>query len=738
MDHEPMRLILRSIRNLTDSENGVPEADEHLLERFVARRDAAAFELLLWRHGPMVLGVCRRLLSNPQDAADAFQATFLTLVKKAGSVAKRSALASWLYQVAYRIALRVRITLGHRAQRERPGVEDLATPVHTEACDPELHRVLDEEVSRLPRRHRDAFILCCLEGKTGAEAARILGCPPGTVSSRLTRARERLRRRLLRRGIAPGVVVAPLLEGDGAAVAMPVPLIHSTLHAAVAFAAGQPTGDVLSAQAVTLAKGALRTMNLSQLKVVALWMLVVCAFAGGAIWSLQALDAGPTVQEKREPQTERGQLEKLQKGLPVVQVAKPQHREMEGRTEQQCSVQAYEEARIIPLVSGYVKRMAVHLGAKVRKGELLAEIEAPQLLLEEKQTATAVRQVMGQMREGDARVAIARAELSVAEKAVATKAAEVSSAKATSQVSQAELNRLTKARRTAGAAVSISDSELAVAESQADAMRRRVETAQAAMAETQAEVDVKKGKLILAEAARESLKANLEMAELVREKAQFALAGTRVVSPMDGVVTSCDAYAGDYARSDASGAPSTLLRVQRTDRVRVVVLIPERDALRTETEAPVVVRIDAFPGVEFRGKVSRIAFALDSKNHVMRAEIDLPNPMQRLRPGLTGQVSIELVKTRVLRIPASAIVAAKWFKGGKVGFASSQESIGIPRKSAVYIVRGGKAVRTEVVFLPFVQGEVDVFSGVGPNDLVVTDPLGLSGESVAVEVEGKK
>src|SRR5437868_14275573 len=117
MDPIPMRQILRSIRTLSESEGDVPEPDARLLERFVASRDTAAFELLLWRPGPMVLGVCRRLLPHAQDADDAFQATFLTLVRKAGSVAKGSALASWLYQVAYRVALRARMLHARRARQ---------------------------------------------------------------------------------------------------------------------------------------------------------------------------------------------------------------------------------------------------------------------------------------------------------------------------------------------------------------------------------------------------------------------------------------------------------------------------------------------------------------------------------------------------------------------------------------------------------------------------------------------
>jgi RNA polymerase sigma factor (sigma-70 family) len=174
--------------------------DAQLLDRFVERRDEVAFELLVWRHGPMVLGVCRRILQNPHDAEDAFQASFFTLARKADSIARRDSVGAWLYRVAYRIALRARARRARLAQREQP-LGDL--PVAEVGCEPadllawrELRPVLDAEISRLPEKYRAAFVLCYLEGKTNEQAAEQLGCPKGTVLSRLSRARERLRKRL--------------------------------------------------------------------------------------------------------------------------------------------------------------------------------------------------------------------------------------------------------------------------------------------------------------------------------------------------------------------------------------------------------------------------------------------------------------------------------------------------------------------------------------------------------------
>ena len=180
--------------------------DAQLLKRFKAG-DEAAFELLVWRHGPMILSVCRRVLGDEQAAEDAFQTTFFALAQKCGAIGGGEVVGAWLYRVAYRTALRVRLREARRAERER--LAGLARAERTQP-DPaerlsweELRPRLDAEVARLPAEYRTAFILCHLEGKTNEEAARELGCPVGTIQSRLSRARARLRSRLRRQGLGP-------------------------------------------------------------------------------------------------------------------------------------------------------------------------------------------------------------------------------------------------------------------------------------------------------------------------------------------------------------------------------------------------------------------------------------------------------------------------------------------------------------------------------------------------------
>src|SRR5262245_41192493 len=172
MAHEPLGMFIRQLRRMVGPPEGGGLTDAQLLERWVAGRDEAAFEVLLWRHGAMVLGVCRRLLADPHDVDDAFQATFLTLVRRAAAVRKREALAGWLYRVAYRVALRARGRRQQRAARETGGVEWLGADSESDFLWRDLRPVLDEEIQRLPDKYRSTFVLCHLQGLTNEEAAR--------------------------------------------------------------------------------------------------------------------------------------------------------------------------------------------------------------------------------------------------------------------------------------------------------------------------------------------------------------------------------------------------------------------------------------------------------------------------------------------------------------------------------------------------------------------------------------
>jgi RNA polymerase sigma factor (sigma-70 family) len=242
--------------------------DGQLLGRFIARRDEAAFAALVRRHGPMVFGVCRRVLRHAQDAEDAFQAAFVVLARKAASLADREAVAGWLYGTAYRAALEARAAGARRRARERQ-VEAMPHPeVWPDEGGRELLGLLDRELSRLPEKYRLPVVLCELEGRSRKEAARQLGLPEGTLSSRLAAARKALARRLAGCGLAvTGVALAALWAGEARAAGLPASLVVSTVRAA---------GGAVPAGIAALTQGVLKAMLLSKLKAAA-WGLLLAA-----------------------------------------------------------------------------------------------------------------------------------------------------------------------------------------------------------------------------------------------------------------------------------------------------------------------------------------------------------------------------------------------------------------------------------------------------------------------------
>src|SRR5262245_53192677 len=226
-------LRLRHILRQADA-----DPDAELLARFVDDRDGEAFARLVRRHGPMVLGVCRRILRNGADADDAFQATFLVLARRAGAVRPRSLLANWLYGVAYRTALEARRAAAVRRIKERRAAE-MRTVSSAPNMPADLREVLDRELAGLPDMYRAAVVLCDLEGLSRSAAALHLGWTEGTLSGRLARARSLLARRLARQGLALPAGGVAALVGNSATAAVPVTLAEATTRIGVLVAAGE-------------------------------------------------------------------------------------------------------------------------------------------------------------------------------------------------------------------------------------------------------------------------------------------------------------------------------------------------------------------------------------------------------------------------------------------------------------------------------------------------------------------
>lgn len=277
----PMSTVLQHLRTLF-GRDGAEMTDGELLTLFLHGREEAPLAALVRRHAAMVWGVCQRLLRNPHDAEDAFQATFLVLVRKADSVKPREAVGNWLYGVAHQTAVRVRAMAAKRGGREKQMV-DMPEPAEKEAGKDDLLALLDQELSRLPDKHRLVIVLSDLEGKTRKEMARQLGISEGTVAGRLARAREMLARRLTRRGLAiSSGALAVALSQSAATASVPAPLVGSTIKAASLLATGQAvSAGLVSANVVAITDGVVKAMLVSKIKSALVVVLLVGTVLGG-------------------------------------------------------------------------------------------------------------------------------------------------------------------------------------------------------------------------------------------------------------------------------------------------------------------------------------------------------------------------------------------------------------------------------------------------------------------------
>jgi RNA polymerase sigma factor (sigma-70 family) len=277
------------------------EAD--LWERYVRGQDEAAFETLVRRHGPMVLGVCRRILRNEQDAEDAFQATFLVLIRRAASLRSPCTIANWLYGVARRTALEARRTAAKRREKEAAVPPRMVLPEN--ACD-DLWPSLDQELGRLAEKYRTPVLLCDLEGKTRKEVAQEVGWAEGTVASRLARGRRILAKRLARRGFAGALVTAAL--ADGAPSACP-PALVASMARAMSFSTieAAATKGVLSSTVVALTKGVLKSMLRTKIKSAVTVLLIsgIATLGVGGLISAYVLADGKAPLQARPEEVQR-------------------------------------------------------------------------------------------------------------------------------------------------------------------------------------------------------------------------------------------------------------------------------------------------------------------------------------------------------------------------------------------------------------------------------------------------
>jgi RNA polymerase sigma factor (sigma-70 family) len=286
--------LLRHIRRLATAQKLAHLSDRELLQRFAGERDEAAFAVLVKRHGSMVLHVGQRVLHNGHDAEDIFQATFLVLTRKAGSLRWHESVGNWLYQAAYRIALKAKTSAARRGVKEAKAAERVPANSRDDLSWREVETLLDEELHRLPVKYRAPLVFCYLEGSTRDEAAQQLGWSLSTLKRRLERGREMLRLRLVRRGLTfSAALFAPMLTQTTVKAALAPGLIQATVRSALQLAAGQSMAGLVSAPVAALVEGGLKTMFVTKLKVATAVLLAVSVVTAAGALSHQALAGKP-------------------------------------------------------------------------------------------------------------------------------------------------------------------------------------------------------------------------------------------------------------------------------------------------------------------------------------------------------------------------------------------------------------------------------------------------------------
>jgi RNA polymerase sigma factor (sigma-70 family) len=295
--------VLLQVRLMAAAEGLAEATDGQLLDRFSARQEEGAFAALLLRHGPMVLGVARRVLRQEQDVEDVFQASFLLLARKVGSIRKRESVGSWLHGVAHRLAVQAKGRAARRQAHERRAGTMRQKRTNRDGAWQELGEALDQALADLPEKYREAVVLCCLEALTQEEAARRTGCPLGTVRSRLARGRELLRKQLAWRGVTLSAgAFATLLAAGPAPAAVPAAVLHGTARVALQASTGKALAGLVSPRVAALVAEATKAMMMTKAKAVVALAVALSIAVGAGVFAHQARSANnPATAEESAP-----------------------------------------------------------------------------------------------------------------------------------------------------------------------------------------------------------------------------------------------------------------------------------------------------------------------------------------------------------------------------------------------------------------------------------------------------
>ena len=378
-------------------------------------------------------------------------------------------------------------------------------------------------------------------------------------------------------------------------------------------------------------------------------------------------------------------------------------------------MEAFDSVNLVPRRSGYLKNLYVDIGDSVKRAQLLAEIDAPELAAEMGKAQAAVDQARARVRKAEAEAAVAKASVQAEKARAETAAAAVRQAESSLKYREQLLTRLRDlAARNAVETQLVDENErnAEVARSACDQARAQLVSASASIEEGQARLQAARSDIAEAQAG-------LRLAQTVYEQAVAAAGDSRIVAPWDGFVTRRGYHVGDYLNPAQTAGPAPLLSLIRSGKVRVAVMVPDRDAPYLDKGDRATIRIDSLPGQEYRGVVSRTSVALDTDTRTVRAEIDLDNADGRLRPGQYGTVTIDLLdRHNVPTIPASAL-----FDRSAGGVASC------------YRIVEGRAVRTRIRIGEEDGVRVEVLEGLKDGDSVISDPgRGITnGEAVSTK-----
>jgi len=712
------RAVLRQLRTLFNVGTTRDLTDGQLLERFATSRGEAAelaFAALVERHGPMVLRVCRGVLVDPDDREDAFQATFLVLVKKARALWVRDSLGPWLHQVAYRIASCARSAAARRQRHERRAAMSRHESRH-ETGD-ELGQVLHQEIDRLPERYRAPLVLCDLEGRSHEQAARHLGWPVGTVKSRQARGRDRLRDRLRRRGLAPNAgLLVSALSSNGHTALLPAALVDSTTRAVVQVVT-LPT--IVRGSAASLAQGVLRSMLMTRWLKVASVLLALGATVSGAGLLAQNGKTGDPARSQGNLQAGRaydGPVHVVEPGKLIVNVISPGNLESSRNLDAYCEVEG--QTTIVSILPE---------GTRVKKGQVVCTLDSARLKDQVINQNFAVQAAEADYR--NAKLAREAAEVAVTEYVESSKhdqksfQSAIDVAQSAIRKAEGRLERTRRARKRLDDAVAASQGGSTPADIVAELdIEDRIEATELALEREKMALELAKTKRELLEkytlgkitkelevdvyrkrADELAKKANHELAVSKKVKLLRQIAACTLVAPGDGMLV----YADVPNRLPSIEEGATVRERQKIfslpdlSQMQVHTMVPELMVDQLKLGMRARIGVDAFPGEMLDGLVSDVAprpdpstfFARNQKLYTTKVKLGRGGPTS-LRPGMNAHVEILIAELdNVLSVPVQAVlhfddkyqVAVKKPDGG---FAWREVTLGVSNDKLVEIKNG--------------------------------------------------